>query len=235
MMCFQIAHCRKMLCNHLLKAMCFFNTTGAVSDEDNGPRESAIKKQMGAEWEALHPNVQRRFALEPAITERVFYRGVMDRVECSFTGKLFAQCMRVIANPLTPYEGKDVVMDVVLYRKTGKTGIYWQRTYHHAGRAPYTVTSVKRHDHTGQLTECVGAGFGMKLDVSAQNGSLVFRSKRYFWSFGKFRILLPHWLTPGETCVIHEDLGNGKFRFTITMNHLYLGQTFYQTGIFEEV
>jgi hypothetical protein len=45
---------------------------------------------------------------------------------------------------------------------------------------------------------------------------------------------LPHWLSPGKTHVIHQDLGGGAFRFTISMDHHILGQTFYQTGVFRE-
>ena len=125
-------------------------------------------------------------------------------------------------------------MDVLLYRKTGLAGVYWQRTYYYEGRAPYSVTSVKRSDAKGRMTECVGAGFGMVLDVTAQDKNLHFRSTRYFWQLGRLYIPLPHILTPGEMHVVHEDLGNGYFRFTITMIHKYLGRTFYQTGIFKE-
>lgn len=205
-----------------------------VFDPDNERKESTIKKQLAASWDKLNPNVQSRFAVEPAVTEHIFYRGIMDTVECSFFGKLFAQLTRLIANPLTPYEGKNIHLDVMLYRKTGLAGVYWRRTYYYLGREPYTITSVKRADKSGKLTECVGAGFGMLLDVSEQNGNLLFRSKRYFWNVGLVRIPFPHWLTPGETQVLHEDLGEGFFRFTIAMNHIWLGRTFYQTGIFQE-
>jgi len=195
--------------------------------------ESTIKKLLGDDWQLLHPNIQQRFATET--TKSICYRGTMEKVECSFFGKLFAQFTRLIANPLTPYEGKNIPMDVILHRKEGLAGVYWQRTYYYPNRTPYQVTSVKRADHFGNLTECVGAGFGMVLNVSTQNGNLHFRSTRYFWEIGKFRIPLPHILTPGETLVMHEDLGNGFFRFTISMNHIWLGTTFYQTGIFKEI
>ncbi|MES2822344.1 MAG: DUF4166 domain-containing protein [Pseudomonadota bacterium] len=206
-----------------------------ISDADNGQRESTIKKQMGAEWHCLNANVQGRFANEPALTEQIFYRGTMETVECSFFGKVFAQLTRLVVNPLTPYEGKNVPLDVILYRKAGLPGVYWQRTYYHAGRASYTVTSVKGQGNNGRLTESVGAGFGMELSVAAEEGSLVFRSTRYIWTLGKFRVPLPHLLTPGETRVTHQDLGDGSFRFTISMDHLCLGRTFYQTGVFREV
>jgi hypothetical protein len=206
-----------------------------IFDASNGRPESTVKKQMGEEWAGLHANVQRRFATEPAITEQIVYRGTMETVECSFFGRLFAHLTRVIANPLTPYQGQNIPMDVTLYRKAGLAGVYWRRTYYYADRLPYIVTSVKGEDKNGHMTECVGAGFGMELSVNAEEGNLVFQSTHYFWKLGKLRIALPHWLSPGQARVIHEDLGYGTFRFTISMNHIYVGQTFYQTGVFSEV
>ena len=210
-----------------------------IKEEDAPRKESAIKRQLSAaDWKALHPDVQRRFATEPALYDQVIYRGVMERVECSAAGKIFAYFTRLIANPLTPHRGVNVPMDVLLYRKVGEAGTYWRRTYYYPGKTPYTVTSVKRaakrENAKEQMTECVGAGFGMVLAIAQKNGTLHFTSTRYFWQMGPLYIALPHLLTPGQTHVIHEPVNDTQFRFTITMTHPWLGQTFYQTGIFTE-
>jgi hypothetical protein len=94
------------------------------------------------------------------------------------------------------------------------------------------VTSSKRESKAGEMLECVGGGFGMKLKVTAEEKNLHFRSYRYFWTFLKFYIPLPHWITPGATHVIHTDLGDGNFMFTISMTHKTLGETFFQQGVF---
>lgn len=218
----------------LRSSLLWLRSVPQIHEADEGRKESTIRKMMVSDWNKLHPNVQRRFAADPAFNEHIFYRGVMETVECSLAGKLFAYLTRPIANPLTPHEGKQVRMDVTLYRRAGLSGVYWRRTYYYQGRTPYTVTSVKRKDSQGRLTECVGGGFGMVLEVKNDSGRLHFRSTRYFWQLGKFYIKLPHWLTPGETNVIHEDMNDGTFRFTISMDHACLGRTFYQTGIFRE-
>lgn len=193
---------------------------------------STIRKQLGADWHKLHPAIQTRFASEPTYDEPVFYRGIMEAVECSGAGRLFAHLTRIIGNPLSPHRGHHVRMDVMLYKRHGKNGVYWQRSYYHAGHKPYTVTSVKRESHKGEMLECVGGGFGMVLKVSAENNQLHFRSTRYFWQWGRLRVPLPHLLSPGTTHVIHEQVAGKAFRFTITMQHPVLGRTFYQTGLF---
>lgn len=207
------------------------NHISAQSELTDG-NASVIQRQLGEAWSELHPAIRARFAEEPSEGEHVFYRGVMETIECSRAGRLFAYLTRLIGNPLTPYRGNFVVMDVVLHRRPGKHGIYWRRTYYYSDRAPYTVSSVKRESRKGELLECVGCGFGMILQLTTEAGSLHFRSNRYFWQCGRLRVMIPNILSPGATHVVHEQAGDGCFRFTISMQHPWLGQTFYQTGVF---
>lgn len=194
--------------------------------------ENTLKHQLGENWDKLHPAIRTRFNREPAAGEEIVYEGVMHTVRRSLAGRLFAELTRMIGNPLTPFQGTDVPMTVTLYKIPGKHGVFWRRTYHFSDRKPYTVTSVKCESKQGEMLECVGGGFGMKLHVFAEEEKLHFTSTRYFWTFLQYRIPLPHLVTPGETRVIHEDLGGGDFRFTISMRHPLLGETFFQDGVF---
>lgn len=192
---------------------------------------TTLQKVMGSDWRRLHPSVRARFAREPAEDAPIIYRGVMETVHCSPAGWLFAQVTRLIGNPLAPDTGRNVPMIVTLSPRAG--GVAWQRLY--GFRKPFRVTSIKRTDAHGRLCEYVGLGFGMRLDVLARDGALHFVSTRYFWELAGRQIPLPHWLSPGRTHVVHSDLGGGYFRFTISMDHKWLGRTFYQTGCFREV
>ena len=195
-------------------------------------RESPLKAILGADWYRLHPAVQARFLHEPEAGRPVVYQGIMEKVHASAAGWLFAQATRLIGNPLAAHRGTDVPMTVRL-TPCPRGGVYWQRTY--GFRMPFVVTSAKREDAQGRLCEYVGMGFGMRLKVFAQRGALHFVSERYFWEVAGRQIPLPHWLSPGVTHVIHEDLGGGDFRFTISMDHRQLGRTFYQTGRFRQI
>lgn len=200
-------------------------------------KHNTIRWALGKNWHRLHPNVQRRFNRLPTEGEPIVYTGTMDAIKRSKAGWLFATLTKVIGNPLSPHQGRDVPMTVELTTQQGKKGVYWKRTYHFKDRKPFSVTSVKKDDK-GRMMECVGGGFGMFLDVFAENGELHFLSSRYFWQLGSWYVPLPHWLSPGQTHVIHEDLahshGQGVFRFSITMKHAILGTTFFQTGVFSE-
>jgi hypothetical protein len=96
------------------------------------------------------------------------------------------------------------------------------------------VRSIKRPSEDGRLLECCAGGWTMLLDVSADQGSLVFRSRRFFWRMGGVSIALPMWLTPGVAEVRHTDLGGGRFRFTLTFDHPWAGRTVFQDGVFED-
>ena len=101
-------------------------------------------------------------------------------------------------------------------------------------RRPILVTSTKRLASNGDLLECVGGGFGMSLDVFKRDRALHFVSRRYFWRVGPWRVPLPHLFSPGQAHVIHADLGGGRFRFTMTFRHAWLGTLFRQDGVFAD-
>ena len=199
------------------------------SRQTKGEEAGLLPRLLGGDWHRLHQSVRARFAHEPE--QPILYEGVMETVHCSRAGWLFAQLTRLIGNPLTTRRGRNIPMQVGLTKREGG-GVWWRRTYGFA--RPITVTSAKRENAKGQLCEYVGMGFGMRLQIYAKDLALHFVSQRYFWEIAGRQIPLPHWLSPGQTHVIHSDLGGGNFRFTISMDHKQLGRTFFQTGIFRE-
>jgi Domain of unknown function (DUF4166) len=209
-----------------------FRKSSAIGSEAFPP--STLRRQLGAGWHNLPPATQERFAREPQPGETIIYKGSMRIIRRSFMGWLFAWLTMPVGNPLSPFAGKDVPMEVRL-KKSPTGGVQWTRSYFYPGRKVFAVTSEKRESAKGEMLECVGGGFGMKLKVTAEDGCIHFRSYRYFWDVMGLRIPLPHWLAPGATHVIHTDLGQGEFMYTISMVHAQLGETFFQEGVFWQV
>lgn len=213
--------------------------TNVTQDANKRPppellQKSTIARQLDEKWHTLNPHIRERFKQDPDHSGTIEYTGIMDIIRRSKMGWLFAYLTRIIGNPLSPYEGQDVRMDVLLYKKPNQSGTYWQRTYFYEGKSPFTVTSVKREGKNGEMMECVGGGFGMLLDVYHTGNELHFKSTRYFCEILGLRIPLPHWLSPGQTHVIHRDIDKNNFIFEITMYHQQLGETFYQIGTFQK-
>lgn len=178
-----------------------------------------------AGWLRLPLAVQRRFA--PGHADSV-YRGHMD-LHCSAMGRCFAWLAKPLGSPLTPARAASVPTTVKVFARG--CGVVWERCF---DQGVGTVRSTKELDASGGLQERTDGGLTMRLAVFEQNGVLVFESQRYFLAWERLRIPVPAWISPGVCRVEHQDLGAGRFRFTLSMRHPLLGQTFWQTGIFSD-
>lgn len=176
-------------------------------------------------WSRLPPAVQRRFG--PAHADTV-YRGHMD-LHCSGFGRCFAWFAKFLGSPLTTARAARVPTTVKVF--AAGSGVVWERRFE---QSVGTVRSTKELDTHGGLQERTDGGLAMSLAVFEEGGALVFQSRRYFLAWGRLRLPVPAWLSPGVCRVEHHDLGHGHFRFTLTMRHPLLGETFSQTGIFTD-
>src|SRR3546814_7509380 len=89
-------------------------------------------------------------------------------------------------------------------------GQCWSRLYGRASGHPQVIHSAKSFVGPTGIVEHIGGGFGMALTVRAEADALIFTSEHYFWQFGRVRLRLPRWLTPGTTGVTHKHLGAGR-------------------------
>jgi hypothetical protein len=195
------------------------------------PARAHIRRLLGeAQWLSLPHAVRARFAEH---APSVGYEGTFDEVRASFAGKLLATCCRLLGTPVAPFTGTNVPATVSVFA-TPDGGTAWQRIYRFAGRKACVVESVKRLSRQGTLVEALPAGMHMALDVYAREGVLHFVSTGYYFELGSLRIRLPEWLPPGVTHVEHIDLGDGTFRFTMSVRHRWLGQVFWQSGRFRD-
>jgi hypothetical protein len=210
------------------------STRDAPGTASAGARDAIDFERLLARdgWWRLTADIRRRFSEKPKPNAPIRYIGVMQRVRSSTLGWLFAQCCRLIGTPFAPHRGVDVPVAITL-RHDVAGGVIWEREYRYPNRRAVAVSSTKRIDAEGSLLECVGFGLGMRLAVFEANHALHFLSVRYFWRIGRRQIQLPHFLSPGTAHVIHEDLGHGRFRFTMTIHHRLFGTLFQQDGVFE--
>jgi hypothetical protein len=183
-------------------------------------------------WGRLKPEIRRRFSVRPAAGQCVRYGGVMESVDLSFMGWLFAQVCRLIGTPLVPYRGKNVRTEIELTWDKKLNGVAWHRAYYFGPERTFTVRSTKSHGKSGELVEHIGCGFSMRLKLSEREGDLVFTSTAYQFSIAGWTFQIPALLTPGVTTVTHEQIEGDRFRFSLSVNHPLLGTTIFQDGEF---
>lgn len=201
------------------------------------PSEGKLfKKVMGVAWETLHPDIQARFANNPAPEQPLYYRGILSELHCSWLGKILAFCtMPLIKGALIPYCDRDFPVDIQVYAKKNSPAIFKQRTYHLHGRKPIQFTSYMQESERGEVLEYVGMGLGMKLILFAEQGNLHFVSDGYFWQIFSWRMPLPAMLTPGKTYLWHNNDAPNQFNIRIEIKHYLFGTTFTQVGVFQQI
>ena len=183
-----------------------------------------------AAWAALPTRVRDRFDAHRAPRR---YPGAMD-VRMNGLGWLFAHACRLIGTPLAPWPGAGVPVTVSV-RPLPSGAILWERTYAYPGRPGLTIASRKQAAPDGSLLEITRGGLGMRLTVTVETGGvLTFRSTAYFWRLGAVRLPIPLLLTPGRACVVHRDLGGGRFHFGLSFVHPLAGETFVNAGDFRD-
>jgi len=197
--------------------------------------DPTFRRLLGeAAWQRLNPNVRARFAVKPDAGRVFTFTGVMGVVRRSWFGWLLGHICRLIGTPVTPRQGRDVPTVVRIYRSGRGDGIVWERRYEFPGRMPVVVSSTKRADPPDGLLECASHGFAMRLRLFERDGAIHFASIGYCIELGRWRLPLPHLLTPGDAHVVHRDEGNGWFRFTLSFRHRLFGETYFQEGLFHQ-
>jgi uncharacterized protein DUF4166 len=187
------------------------------------------------DWYSLPDAIRGRFSKRLAHGKSAVYAGEVVDTVLSRGGWLLAQLARLIGAPLPLNRSKHVPSVVTVTEDKATRGQIWTRLYARRRGFPQVIHSIKRFAGPTGLEEYVGRGVGMTLTVDAHDGALIFRSRDYFVELGKWRLVLPRWLTPGALYVTHAELPDGKFSFTLQVIHPRFGLLIRQMAIFREV
>ena len=186
------------------------------------------------DWASLPLPVRRRFSKRLAGGATVVYRGVVTETRMNRLGFTLAQAARLIGGPLPTSRVCGLPAVVTVTEDMATQGQHWTRLYVRPSGFPQIVHSSKRFAGSTGLEEYVGAGVGVALRVTVEDGALVFRSSGYFIQVLGKRLRLPAWLTPGALTVTHAEIGGGKFLFTLRLAHPRFGEMIAQSAEFED-
>ncbi len=186
-----------------------------------------------AAWMTLPAAVRHRFAKRLADGATAVYVGEVVECRMSRAGWLLAQLGRLIGGPLPLSRDTGVASVVSVTEEASTGGQIWTRLYARRNGFPQVIHSSKRFIGPTGLEEHVG-GVGMALRILVEDGALVFRSDHFLLTWFGLRLRLPTWLSPGAIMVSHADLGDGRFLFTLEVNHPRLGLLIHQAATFRE-
>jgi hypothetical protein len=187
-----------------------------------------------ADWAALPMPVRRRFSKRLAEGRTAIYVGEVLEAWMSRAGWLLVQALRQIGGPLPTSRDVRVPSIVAVTEDLASGGQVWTRLYVRRRGFPQVIHSSKRFAGPTGLEEHVGCGVGMSLTMRVEDHALVFRSHRYFVDFGRWRLTLPRWATPGTLTVKHIAAEDERFLFAMEIVHPWLGMLVRQSAIFQE-
>lgn len=185
-------------------------------------------------WAALPQEVRKRFSKRLAGGATALYVGKVTSVRISGAGHLLAQALRFIGAPLPLFRdvGVPTIVSVTEDERTG--GQIWSRMYCNRQGFPQVIHSAKQFSGPTGLEEFVGCGISMALRVTATGDGLIFTSAGYFLRLGRFRLALPHFLSPGQVTVKHLAEQGGAFQFSLAIEHSLFGELIYQAAIYHD-
>ena len=186
-------------------------------------------------WASLPPAVRVRFSRRLHAGEQRTFVGAVVRTLHSRVGRCLALLARLVGGPLPHMPGATGPSTVTVTPDNDLGGQIWTRTYARPGRLPQTINSVKRFAGPTGLEEFLGYGLLMRLTLAVEDGALAFHSAGYDVAFAGWRFPVPRGLAPGHCTITHRDLGQGRFRFTLTLDHPWLGRLVEQVAIYEEI
>lgn len=190
---------------------------------------------LGAtDWAALPPAVRTRFAKRLGPGASVSYAGQIRTCTMHPLGWMLAQACRLIGAPLPLGRDAGVAAVVTVTEDGASGGQVWTRMYARLRGFPQVIHSAKRFAGPTGLEEYLGGGFGIALTVHATPRGIRFASDHYFFCLGQLRLRLPRWCAPGNLTIDHEDLGAGRFAFTLSLRHRLLGEIVRQVGHFHD-
>lgn len=186
------------------------------------------------DWLQLPLAIRRRFGKRVTGGATVVYVGEVAELRATPAGRLLALLARVIGGPLPLVWDAPLPSVVTVTEDFASGGQNWTRLYARRQGFPQVVHSCKRFQGPTGLEEHVGGGVGMALYVGVEGGALVFRSAHYFATLLGRRLRLPRWAEPGRITVTHTELGEGRFAFTLEVDHPAFGRLLRQHAVFRE-
>ena len=197
--------------------------------------DSRLRRLAGEEqWSQLPESVRRRFSKRITPGTPTIYCGEVVLTEMSRAGRVLAFLARLIGSPL-PLDNRAAGPCVVtVTEEAGAPGQTWTRCFARPSGARQIIRSMKCFRGPTGLEEHVGAGIGMALRVSVDDGALYFRSEDYFLEAGPVRLRLPRLLSPGRMEIVHRQEANGTFSFRLTLTHAYFGRLLRQLAYYRD-
>lgn len=200
---------------------------------------SIYQEVLGADFQKLHPQIQKRFGFNSEDKIAAIGKGIMEEVSY---GKFYTLPFLYIGtwrNIMFPQKGKNVPFTIENYAykdKFGRETVTWIRKYQFPKRIRRFDATMIYSPKRKRIIDYLGTHQHLAVDIDiavAENGGLQLRSKdqRFYEGFINFKF--PK-LFSGEAnvCEWFDDTAQ-KFKISVEVKNKIWGKLFSYNGTFE--
>ncbi|MGR9116463.1 MAG: DUF4166 domain-containing protein [Gammaproteobacteria bacterium] len=188
-----------------------------------------LQKTLGADWEALPAVIRKHYTVGPTASTCV--QGVMI---VGYPGFLRPMIKAIhLSGGLIARRGQDVKTRVEKTVSSQHGGLCWRRTLEYSDGKQDFFHSCMVYRKPHELTETIRFGFGLRLNVTVEQGTLVYRSNGHLWQCGRFELNIPDWLLLGKATIIESPVSDRQFSLDFKIRHPIWGDSYYYRGVFE--
>jgi uncharacterized protein DUF4166 len=200
---------------------------------------SIYQRALGADFERLHPRVQRRFGTSSADGIAQIGRGVMEEV---WRGPLWTVpflCLGMWRRIMFPARGRDVPFTISNYAYRdgfGRETVTWARRFWPDGHARRFDATMIYSEQRGRIVDYLGTHQHLAVDIDLEvdpSGGLRLRSGEQRFYEGPVAFRFP--MLASGIADVHErwDEAEQRFRISVSVTNPRFGRLFGYSGWFE--
>lgn len=193
---------------------------------------SLMEKVLGESWQSLPAVIQKHYQLYPSQNTRNVVIGQFF-VDFPWFINPLLKAIRLFGG-LIDLKGKDMTARVEKWVQPDLPDVlFWRRQITLPSGKSILFSSRMEYQQANEIIEYIGCGFGLHLNVTVEDGKLVYRSNGHLWQCGRFRLPIPDALVLGHATIIETALSDNQFALDFRIEHPVCGLTYHYGGVFD--
>jgi len=210
-------------------------------------------RALGEDWSKISPLVRRHYDLAPHSDAKIAFEGEMT-VWYPRPALIVLAFVRLIGG-LVLLRQKGLKVRVENNSRPNDAAMHWRREFHppsknrqgknRRGKSRWGKNRADRNrpiifrsrmEYAGgrNVIEYVGYNVGVKMQISAVDGAIHYRSTGYVLKFGPLFIPLPGHLLLGRALISEEQRGDDAIAMRFEIKHPLWGTTYSYSGRFTQ-
>lgn len=201
--------------------------------------ESIYQIALGADFNKLHPQIQKRFGFSSKDNIAAIGTGVMHKV---WHGKFYTLpflCVGTWRNIMFPHQGKDIPFTIENYAyvdQFGRETVTWIRKFNFNSKIRRFDATMIYSKSRAKIVDYLGNHQHLAVDIDASvedNGGIRIRSGEQRFYEGPINFVFPMIFSgKAEVCEWYDDKEN-KFKIEVVVKNDTWGPLFGYSGTFD--